>query len=181
MKNLQTLAGLVTASVYLDEYCGTIPKRFPPKPKWTFSFEALYEELALNPQPLPPFALATLIGRGLVELMNRTREATTLADEAQTKAIQGNAASALIALTGDCGTEPIGEILRRLLRRLDRHFPPIPDPDPAPWWSKKFSIADQFLIHSIVLTASQNFEGQIREQVGAFAAKNLEKNFKELG
>jgi hypothetical protein len=180
MKNLETLAGIVTASVYLDEYCGTIPRRFLPKPKWKFSFEALYGELALNPQPLPPFAFATLVGRGLVELMNRTREAATFADDARKKVIQENAASSLIALTGDCGTETIGEILRRLLQKLDRHFPPIPDPDPAPWWSKKFTNADQFLINSIVHTASQNFEGLICEQVGAFAAKNLERNFKGL-
>ena len=179
MKSLEKIAFALASSVYWDDECPTYPRRFPPrKRKWVF--EEYYAHICLNPQPLPPFALAIMVSKGLVEIMNRSRDIANFSEESFQKGIYFSASKDIISITGDCGTNRILEILLKILKKLDRHFQPHPDPDPAPWEEKFFSKSDLFLINSVVFAASQNFEGPIKEEVGSFASKNLENIFKEL-
>ena len=177
MKSLEKIAFALASSVYWDEYCGTYPRKFPPQ-KW--KFEDYYNQFILNPQPLPPFALAIMVSKGLVEIMNRSRDIANFSEESYQKGIYFSASKDIVSITGECGTNRILEILLKILKKLDRHFPPHPDPDPAPWKEKFFSKSELFLINSVVFAASQNFEGPIKEEVGSFASENLESVFEGL-
>lgn len=176
MKNLEKIASLITSEVFDDDYCWTYRRKFPPKRKWNFVEE--YQFLVLNPQPLPPFYLAKLVAKGLVEIMNRTRDFANFSEESLQKGIYFSASKDIISITGDCGTTRNREILLRILRKLDRHFPPPPPPPPD--WKDIFNKSEVFLINSVVYTASQNFEGTIKEQVEKFATKNLDITFNDL-
>ena len=178
MKSLEKIAFALASSVYLDDECPTYPRRFPPrKRKWVF--EEFYAHICLNPQPLPPFALAIMVSKGLVEIMNRSRDIANFSEESFQKGIYFSASKDIISITGECGTNRILEILLKILKKLDRHFPPLPPPPPD-WKEIFFNKSELFLINSVVFAASQNFEGPIKEEVGSFASKNLENIFKEL-
>ena len=178
MKSLEKIAIALASSVYWDDECPTYPRKFPPKKrKWIF--EDYYAHICLNPQPLPPFALAIMVSKGLVEIMNRSRDIANFSEESFQKGIYFSASKDIISITGECGTNRILEILLKILKKLYRHFPPLPPPPPD-WKEIFFSKSDLFLINSVVFAASQNFEGPIKEGVGSFASKNLENIFKEL-
>lgn len=63
--------------------------------------------------------------------------------EEQKQAVQVLSRQAAL-LAGWCGTVPISERLRELLRRLRMRVPPIPDPDPQPDWQSLVITAGLF-------------------------------------
>ncbi len=112
---------------------------------------------ALNPQPLPPFTNGA--EQGVV--FNRKPEMHEIADvflnrmlhqldalEYKNQADQKQAVQVLARqaslLAGWCGTVPINERLRELLKRLRMRIPPFPDPDPQPDWQSLLITAGLF-------------------------------------
>lgn len=158
------LAELIADSVMMDiDICPPYPIRFwppiprpgrrggwpwpdPPKPLRT-RIEMMY---AMDGKKASRYA-AAIIGGLIVELTFESAKSLQNMDKNDALQASNRLSADIISITGECGTVPIREIIRRILKKLGIKLPPSPEPDPNPvYLDEKFTKADQLIIHSVV-------------------------------
>jgi hypothetical protein len=106
-------------------------------PKMRFSVSRLESEL--NPQPLPPINSGRPrihnVASMVMSSMFETIQNLELQDKDQQQATSKRMLRQISDLADWCGTVPINEKIRELLKKLKGPFPPIPDPEPHPDWT----------------------------------------------
>lgn len=144
---------------------------------WSGGWRAAWA--ALNPQPLPPGGGFRHAGPGRVQVHQiagwiiddilLALDRLDYEGEGATDRAVPVMQKQVTLLAGWCGTVPVTERLRELLKRLGKRWPPIPDPDPQPNWASLVLAASHFARAAAIVQ-----EPRLAEAFAAGAQKVLQ-------
>lgn len=103
----------------------------------------------LNPQPLPPVETGRSpqiheVAGYLMDRMLAKLDALEYQGKDQRQATVEVMSRQIGELADWCGTVPVSERIRELLKKLGHRFPPVPDPEPHPDWKSVIVTAALF-------------------------------------
>ncbi len=180
------LAELIATSVLMDiDICPTFPIRFRipgrlPRPRTGWPW----------PDPPKPYrerlemlfylhgSDATRIASGLVaglivDHVYEASQAIQYMDKNEGLQASNRLSEDIISITGECGNQPIHDIIRRLMKKFGIKFPPLPDPEPV-YLKGKFSKIDQLQIHSVISFAISELDNNAATAISNSSFNQIE-------
>jgi hypothetical protein len=109
--------------------------------------------VALNPQPLPPLLprIHNVAAMVITSMLHTVRHLEYQNEKDQQITVR-RMTQQLDDLAGWCGTVPVSERIRALLKKLGIPIPPIPDPEPHPDWTSVIASAALFADAASMMT-----------------------------
>ena len=166
------MAELIAHSVLMDvDICPTFPIRFhppikgpgrrggwpwpdPPKP-----FRDRLEQLIDMGDSFDSRRAAGLIGGLLVDHLFEASKSIQYMEKNDGIQAFNRLSADVISISGECGTVPIREVIRRIMKLLGLKYPPSPDPDPNPVYKNaKLAKTDLLIVHSVIAVCAIEFE-----------------------
>lgn len=189
MNNVLKFASLLAAALNPeDDYCGSRHRpKWPPKrylefgeltysPIFSGIFEIHYHNILSKPKHLTnTFDAPLLLATGIYELLNKSKDRLLFAKEDEIKTIQKQTFSMISEYGEFCGTGKFAELIRWLLHKLDRHFPPIPSPEPPEWFDSKLTQQQQFIFFALIRQATIFHDENLGQELTKFMENKLEK------